>query len=158
MAVAIAIAFGLDLSYADWLPCAVFLAMKPSLDQSTVRAAQRMAGVLIGACAAALLMLIPNSADHANMISARHALEVVAIFLLMHAVASFFWNYAIYATFISATVLLSIDLPHPSSYSADLDRVLFTLIGLGIAVLVMFIGDQLGRVLARRASGQPHPA
>lgn len=55
----VALAFGLDLSHGYWLPIAAMVAMKPSLEQSTLVAVQRLAGALIGAAAAALLLLIP---------------------------------------------------------------------------------------------------
>jgi uncharacterized membrane protein YccC len=155
MAAAVAITYGLNLSHADWLPVAAIIAMKPSLDQSTVVAVQRLAGALIGACAAALLMLIPLSVNSTNLAATRHALEVVAIFLLMHGAAIIFWNYAVYTATIATAVLVSLDLPHPSSYSANGQRVVYTLIGVAIAVLVMFVGSLLGKLAARHASGQP---
>jgi uncharacterized membrane protein YccC len=58
MAGATALAFGANLSHADWTPIAAIVAMKPSLEQTTVVALQRLAGAVIGAAAAALLMLI----------------------------------------------------------------------------------------------------
>ena len=54
-----ALAFGLDLPHGYWLPIAAIVAMKPSLEQSTLVGVQRLAGALIGAAAAALLLLIP---------------------------------------------------------------------------------------------------
>ena len=41
------------------MPIAAVIAMKASLDQTTVAAVQRLAGALIGAVAAGLLLLIP---------------------------------------------------------------------------------------------------
>jgi Fusaric acid resistance protein-like len=53
---AVALAFGLNLSHGNWLPIATIVAMKAGLDQTTIAAAQRVAGALIGAAAAALLL------------------------------------------------------------------------------------------------------
>ena len=47
-AVTVAIAFGLHLPNADWMPIAGLVAMKPSLGQSTLAAVQRLAGAIIG--------------------------------------------------------------------------------------------------------------
>ena len=57
----VALAFGLNLSHGYWMPIAAMVAMKPSLEQTTLVAVQRLAGALIGAAAAALLLLIPAS-------------------------------------------------------------------------------------------------
>lgn len=47
----IALAFGLNLSHGVWMPIAAIVPMKPSLQQTTLVGAQRLAGALIGAAA-----------------------------------------------------------------------------------------------------------
>jgi len=54
------LAFGLNLSHGYWTPIAAIVAMKASLDQTTIVAVQRLAGALFGAVAASLLQLIPS--------------------------------------------------------------------------------------------------
>jgi len=152
---AAALAFGLNLSHGSWLPIAVMIAMKPSLDQSTLIAVQRVAGALIGAAAAALLLLIPASEHGLRLFATSRGLEVVALVLLMHGVAIRFWNYALYTGAIAAGVLILIDLPQPSNYAAEGYRVLWTLCGVGIGVLVMFLADLLSR---RTAKAPPQQA
>ena len=158
MAGATAIAFGADLSHADWTPIACLVAMKPSLDQTTVVAAQRVAGALIGAAAAALLALVAAGESGIRLVSTTNALEVLAVIFLMHGAAIRFWNYAFYTAAIAAAVLLATDLPHPSNYSAEGDRVLWTLIGVTIAVLVMLLANLLAKLAARKAKAQPEAA
>jgi hypothetical protein len=155
MAAATAIAFGAGLSHADWAPIAALVAMKPSLDQTTLVAEQRVAGALIGAIAAALLLLIPAHAHGSKLLSTTDALQLVVIVLFIHGAAIQFWNYAFYTAAIAAGVLLAAGLPHPSNYSAEGERVLYTLVGVGIAVLVMFLGDRLAK---RRAKAPPQAA
>jgi uncharacterized membrane protein YccC len=116
---------------------------------------QRLAGTLIGAAAAALLLLIPASEHGLRMFVISFGLEVVAIVLFMHAAAIRFWNYALYCGAIAAGVLTLLDLPQPSDYAAEGYRVLWTLCGVGIAVLVMFLADLLAR---RTAKAPPQPA
>jgi hypothetical protein len=82
-------------------------------------------------------------------------LEVVAIVLFMHAGAIRFWNYALYCGAIAAGVLTLLDLPQPSDYAAEGYRVLWTLCGVGIAVLVIFLAGLLAR---RTAKAPPQPA
>jgi uncharacterized membrane protein YccC len=155
MAGTTALAFGLNLPHGDWMPIAAIVAMKPSLEQTTVVAVQRLAGALIGAAAAALLLLIPANEHGLRLLSITHGLEVVAIVLFMHAAGIRFWNYALYCGAVAAAVLTLIDLPQPSSYGAEGYRVLWTLCGVGIGVLVMFLAGLLAK---RTAKAPPQPA
>ena len=148
-----ALAFGLDLSHGYWMPIAAIVAMKPSLEQTTLVAAQRLAGALIGAAAAVLLLLIPANEHGLRLLSITHGLEVVAIVLLMHAAGIRFWNYAFYYGATSAAVLILLDLPHPSNYGAEGYRVLWALCGVAIGVLVMLLAG----LLAKRKSAPKHP-
>jgi fusaric acid resistance family protein len=141
----VALAFGLSLSHAQWLPIATIIAVKPSLQQSTISAAQRVIGALLGAGIAILLLLIPADQNGLRLLTIVHALDVVAIILLMHAVAIRLWNYAIYTSAIAAAVLILEDLAQPSDYSAEGDRVLWTLAGTGIGVFVMLIAGLLAK-------------
>ena len=151
IAITVAIAFGLDLSHGSWLPIAAIVAMKPSLEQTTLVGLQRLAGALIGAVAAALLLLIPASEHGLRLFAVLRGLEVVALILLMHGVAIRFWNYALCCAAIAAGVLVLLDLPQPSNYSAEGSRVLWTLCGVGIAVLVMLLAG----LLAKRTTKAP---
>jgi uncharacterized membrane protein YccC len=148
----VAIAFGLNLSHAVWIPIAALVAMKPSLEQSTLIGVQRIAGALIGAVAAGLLLLIPANEHGLRLFSIDRGLEVVAIVLVMHGAAIRFWNYALYSAAIAGAVLILADLAQPSNYGAEGDRVLWTLCGVGIAVLVMLLAALLAK---RRAKAPP---
>ena len=151
----VALAFGLNLSHGYWLPIATMIAMKPSLQQSTLIAAQRLAGTVIGAAAAVLLLLIPASEHGLRLFAIERGLEVVALVLLMHGVAIRLWNYALYCAAIAAGVLILVDLPQPSNYSAEGYRLLWTLCGAGIGVLVMLLAGLLAK---RTAKAPPQPA
>jgi hypothetical protein len=150
----VALAFGLNLSHGYWMPIAAIAAMKPSLQQATLVAVQRLAGALIGAVAAALLLLIPASEHGLRLFAIERGLEVVALVLLMHGAAIRFWNYALYGGAIAAGVLILVDLPQPSNYAAEGYRVLWTLCGAGIGVLVMLLAGLLAK---RTAKASPQP-
>lgn len=152
---AVALAFGLNLSHGYWLPIATIVAMKASLDQTTIAAAQRLAGALIGAAAAALLLLIPASEHGLRLFAVDRGLEVIALVVLVHGAAIRFWNYALYCGAIAAGVLILLDILQPSTYAAEGDRVLWTLCGVGIGVLVMFLAGLLAK---RTAKAPPQPA
>jgi uncharacterized membrane protein YccC len=127
---------------------AAIVAMKPSLEQSTLAAAQRVAVALIGGVAAGLL-LIPANVHGLRLFAIDRGLEVVALVLLVHGVGTRFYNYALYYSAISAAVLLLIDLPQPTNYGNEGYRLLWTLCGVAIGVLVMLLATALGR---RRAA------
>ena len=150
----VALAFGLNLPHGYWLPIAAMVAMKPSLQQAALIAAQRVAGTLIGAAAAALLLLIPASETGSRLFAITLGLEVVALVLLMHGAATRFWNYALYTGAIAAGVLILVELPQPSNYSAEGYRLLWTLCGVAIGVLVMLLADLLARRRAAKAPPQ----
>jgi hypothetical protein len=142
---AAALAFGLNLSHGVWMPVATMIAMKPDLGQSTLVAAQRLAGAAIGAAAAALLLLIPANESGLRLLDIVHGLEIVAIVLLMHGMATRFWNYALYCAAIAAGVLILLELPQPSNFDAVGYRVAWTASGVGIGVFVMILGGLLAR-------------
>ncbi|MFL5995268.1 MAG: FUSC family protein [Streptomyces sp.] len=146
----VALAFGLNLSHGTWLPIAAMIAMKPSLEQATLVSAQRLAGALIGAVAAALSLLVPAGEHGLRLFAVERGLEVVALVLLMHGVAMRFWNYALYSAAVAAGVLILLDLPQPSDYAAEGYRVLWTLCGLGIGLLVMLLTGLLAKQEAPR--------
>lgn len=149
----VALAFGLDLSHGSWMPIAAMVALKPSLEQATLVAVQRLAGALIGAIVASLLLLVPVSEHGLKLFSVVRGLEIIALILLMHGVAIRFWNYALYSAAIAAGVLVLLDLPQPSNYSAEGYRVLWTFCGAGFAVVVMLLAG----LLAKRGAAK-HPA
>ena len=145
IAVTVTIAFGLNLAYGYWMPVAAIIAMQADLDQTTLVAMQRLSGTLIGAAAATLLLLLPAHAHGQQLVALSHGFQVVALVLLMHATAVQFWNYALYTAAVSAAVLILDDISHPSQLAAAGDRVLWTLCGVGIAVVVTFLATLLDR-------------
>jgi uncharacterized membrane protein YccC len=150
----VALAFGANLSHGVWLPIATIIAVKPSLQQTTLIAVQRLAGAAIGAGAAALLLLIPTSEHGLRLLTVDNALSMVSLVLVMHGIAIRFWNYAVYTAVIATAVLILVDLPQPSDYSANGYRVLWTLCGVGIGVLVMLLADRI----AKRTAKSPPPS
>jgi uncharacterized membrane protein YccC len=155
MAGTVALAFGADLSHGYWMPIAAIVAMKPSLEQTTIVAAQRSAGALIGAGVAILLLLIPANEHGLRLFSIDRGLEVVALVILIHGVATRFWNYAIYCGAIAAGVLILLDLPQPANYDAEGYRILWTLCGVGIGVVVTLLAGLLAKKRSAKAPPQP---
>jgi uncharacterized membrane protein YccC len=84
-------------------------------------------------------------------IDSKHALEVVVLVCAAAAAALRTVNYAIYCAAIAALVLIADDIPHPTSLTDEVRRVLFTLAGVGIAVLVMLLANQLQKRTAKAA-------
>lgn len=145
LSVAVAIAFGLHLPNADWMPVATLVAMKPSLEQSTLVAEQRLAGAILGAAIAAVFLLAVDN---------KYALGVVIVILGALAGSIRAVNYALYCAAVAGAVLIAMDLPHPSNLADEGRRVLFTFIGVGIAVVVMFLANLLQKRTAKAAPPQ----
>jgi hypothetical protein len=147
VALAAGIAFGLHQPNADWMPVSAIAAMKPSLEQSALAAEQRLAGTIVGAVVAAVFLLAVDT---------KIVLEAVIVVLGALAGAIRGVSYAWYCAAVAGAVLIGLDLPHPSNLADEGRRILFTFIGVGIAVLVMFLASQL----AKRTPGtaQPQPA
>ena len=146
VSIAVAIAFGLQLPNAYWMPIAVIIAMKPDLQQSTFAAVQRVAGTAIGAVVAALVLLTVHN---------KTALEVIIVLLFGLAAAIRFVNFAWYTAALAGGLLIAMDVPHPSNFASEGRRILFTLAGVGIAVIVMFLADLLQKHAAKAAPQAP---
>ena len=140
VSIAVAIAFGLQLPNAYWMPIAAIIAMKPDLQQSTFFAVQRVAGTVLGAVVAALVLLAVDN---------RTALEVIVVVLFAVAASIRFVNYAWYTAAMAAGLLIAMDVPHPSNFADEGRRILFTFAGVGIAVIVMFLADRLQKRAAK---------
>jgi Fusaric acid resistance protein-like len=157
MAGTVALAFGANLSHGYWLPIAAIVAMRPNLEQATLISVQRLAGALIGAGAAALLLLIPANETGSRLFAITLGLEVVALVLLMHGAAVRFWNYAVYTSAVAAGVLILVDLPQPSNYDAEGYRVAWTACGVAIGVLVMLLAGLLAKRTAKTPAQPAKP-
>ena len=156
MAGTVAIAFGATASsHGYWMAIAAIVAMKPTLEQSTLVAAQRVIGALIGGVAAGLLLLIPANVHGLRLLATDLGLAMVALVLLIHAVGIRFWNYVLYYGATSAGVLLLIDLPQPTNYATEGYRLLWALCGVAIGVVVMLLTGLLARRRAAKAPSQP---
>ena len=134
VAIAVAIPFGLGLPNADWMPIATLVAMKPSLQESALVAEQRLAGAIIGALVAAVVLLTIDN---------KHVLEAVFLVLITLAAALRTVNYAFYTAAVAASVLIAIDIPHPTDLKSEALRVMYTFLGVGLAVLVMLLANRL---------------
>jgi uncharacterized membrane protein YccC len=133
ISIPVAIAWGLQLPNADWMPMAAFVTMKTSLGQSTLRAEQRIAGTLIGALIATVFLLtVDNSA----------VLGIVILVAATLAASFYAANYAIYVVGLVSGVLMSTVLADPAD-AAVAQRVLYTCIGVGIGVGATLLADRI---------------
>ena len=115
--ISVAIAFGLHLPNADWMPIATLVAMKTSLSQAALASEQRIAGALIGALVATVFLFTVHNI---------HVLEIVIVIAAAIAAAMRAANYAIYCAAVATTVLIAEDIPHPSNLHTEGRRVLLT--------------------------------
>ena len=146
VAITVAISYGLKLPDADWMPIAAIIAMKPSLQQSVLVAEQRVAGTIVGA-AVAVLVLLP--VDNVT------ALEVIVVVLLALGAAIRTMSYTFYTAAIAGAVLIAADVPNPSNLTHEGRRILFTLAGVGIAIIVLLLAGLLQKRTAKPAPQTP---
>ena len=52
-------------------------------------------------------------------------------------------NYALFTAALTGLILTALDLPNPTNLATEEKRVLFTFVGVGIAVIVMLLADWL---------------
>jgi Fusaric acid resistance protein-like len=142
---AVAIAFGLQLTNADWMPLATLIAMKPTLQQSTLRGTQRLVGTALGAAIAAVFLVTVTSI---------RALEEIIIVLMGVGLSVYAVNYALYTAALTGAVLIALDLPHPSNLTAEGQRIFFTFAGIAIAIVVMGLASLLRKRKAPAAAPQ----
>jgi hypothetical protein len=140
--IAVAIAFGLHLPNADWMPIATLVAMKTTLGQAALASEQRIAGALIGALVATGFLLTVDGI---------HALEIVIVVAAAFAATFRAANYALYCAAVATTVLIAVDIPNPSDLATEGRRVLFTGLGLGIGIVVLVLAGLLQRRAAKAA-------
>ena len=81
-------------------------------------------------------------------VTSDHALKGAIVILGAIAASIRFVNYALYCAAIAAAALIAMDLPHPSNLGDEWRRVPYTLIGVGIAVVIMLLANLLQKRLA----------
>jgi heme A synthase len=69
-------------------------------------------------------------------------------------------SYTFYTAAIAGAVLIAADVPHPSNLTDEGRRILFTLAGVGIAIIVLLLAGLLQKRTAAKATPEapPHPA
>jgi len=149
VAICVAIAFGFHLPDADWMPIACLIAMKSSLTQTTLVALQRLAGAIIGAVVSAVFLLTVDN---------KVVLGVVTVIFGTLAGSIRAVNYAFYCAALATCVLIAEDLPNPTNLGHEARRVLFTLAGVGIAIVVMLLAGLLQKHAAKAGPKAAPPA
>jgi uncharacterized membrane protein YgaE (UPF0421/DUF939 family) len=129
------------------MPIATIVAMKSSLDQSALVAEQRLIGATIGAAIASICVLTIHS---------KYALEVIMVLLGAIGGSIRGVNYALYAAAIAGCVLIASGVSHhPSNLGPEAERVLYTFLGVGLALIVMLLVSQLQKRSSAKAAPQP---
>ena len=123
--------------------------MKSSLDQSTLVAEQRLIGATIGAAIASLCILTIDS---------KYVLEVILVLLGAIGGSIRGVNYTLDPAAIAGCVLISGGLSHhTSSRGSEARRVQYTFAGVGPALNVMLLVNQLQKPAVAKAA-PPQPA
>lgn len=146
---AVAIAFGFELPYADWMPIAALIAMKTSLQQSTLAAVQRVVGTILGAAIAIVVLLSVND---------EHVLGVAVLACALVGGALRTVNYALYTMAVAGAALIALDIADPTNLATEGQRVLFTLIGVVLAIGVTILAGKLQHDTPERSNPEHRPS
>ena len=73
-------------------------------------------------------------------VDSKHVLQVIAVLLAGVAASTRAVSYALYCAAMASLVLIAEDVAHPTNFSAEWRRILFTFLGLAIGIAVLGIG------------------
>ena len=118
----------LPLQRSYWVPLTVAIVLKPDYGSVFARALQRGIGTVVGAVAGAVLLVLV------------HGAWLLIPFGVLAALLPFgrSRNYGLLATFLTPLVVVLIDLLNPGGWQLAGDRLIDTLIGCAIVLLVGF--------------------
>ena len=126
ISVAFVISQGFELTKGYWVLLTVAIVVKPQLSLSTTQTVHRIAGTIIGALLAVLIII--TCTDRWALIVALFVLSLLAISLVDV-------SYGLSVVFITPLVLVIVNVPHPGQWELADVRVLNTLIGAAIGLL-----------------------
>jgi uncharacterized membrane protein YccC len=128
MGVAALVTEVLPLQRSYWVPLTVAIVLKPDYGSVFARALQRGIGTIVGAVAGAVLLILV------------HGTWLLIPFALLAALLPYgrSRNYGLLATFLTPLVVVLIDLLAPAGWRLAEDRLIDTLIGCAIVLLVGF--------------------
>ncbi|HXA32896.1 MAG TPA: FUSC family protein [Acidimicrobiales bacterium] len=126
----VAIAYALHLTRGYWVPLTAAVVLRPFAATTVQRTLFRVAGTVAGGCIAAAVVSQIHSP--AGLIAALFVCSAVAFTLLP-------LNYAWAVVFLTPTVIVLISAAAPGGWSVTADRVLNTLLGAAIALVVGFL-------------------
>jgi uncharacterized membrane protein YccC len=118
----------LPLQRSYWVPLTVALVLKPDYGSVFARALQRGIGTIVGAVAGAVLLVLV------------HGTWLLIPFAVLATLLPYGRrrNYGLLATFLTPLVVVLIDLLSPAGWRLAEDRLIDTLIGCGIALVIGF--------------------
>jgi uncharacterized membrane protein YccC len=118
----------LPLQRSYWVPLTVAIVLKPDYGSVFARALQRGIGTVVGAVAGAVLLVLV------------HGVWLLIPFAVLAALLPFgrSRNYGLLATFLTPLVVVLIDLLNPAGWRLAEDRLIDTLIGCAIVLVVGF--------------------
>lgn len=141
---AVAVAFAVVLgfwwfsSYPLWTAITVIVVVKPSAGQTASIVVQRTLGTAVGAVIAMTVAQVLPRGETGVVI----ALLVSAFFMVAFLSA----NYTLFATFLTAMLLFGLRLVQGDAFEAGWERLLATVVGAGIALLVVVVALGYRRV------------
>jgi len=125
-----------------WVPVTATIVLKPDFGATFLRGIARMLGTCLGVLLAGLIGVALRPSEAATV--------VVLGLLAVAACATFQVNYAIFTGFLTGVVVLLISLVTPGTLSTAIDRLVDTVVGGAIALVVYALWPTWSREEARR--------
>jgi uncharacterized membrane protein YccC len=129
-AASVAMAYALHLSRGYWVPLTAAVVLRPFAATTVQRTLLRVAGTVAGGFIA--IAVVSGIHNPAGLIAALFVCSAVAFTLLP-------LNYGWAVVFLTPTVIVLISAAEPGGWSVTFDRVLNTLLGAAIALVVGFL-------------------
>ncbi|HUZ19931.1 MAG TPA: FUSC family protein [Acidimicrobiales bacterium] len=126
-----------------WVPVTATIVLKPDFGATFLRGIARMLGTCLGVLLAGLVGVALHPSEAATVI--------VLGALAVAACATFQVNYAIFTGFLTGVVVLLISLVTPGTLTTAIDRLVDTVVGGGLALVVYALWPTWSREEARRS-------
>jgi hypothetical protein len=129
------VGFWIAPDYAYWAPITVIIVVKPSPSETASIAVQRTLGTALGALVAvAAVQQLPDIVAYAVI-----GFVVSAFFMVAFMNA----NYTLFAAFLTSTLVFAMRLAQADAFEAGIDRILATLAGAVISLVIVVVATQL---------------
>ena len=127
---AVALYKGFHIEHGYWLTITVLVIVKPDFAATRLRAGERVFGSIVGGAVGILVVALVHN---------KLALDVLLVLFCIIAYSHSQTNYGVFSTFLTPFVVLLINMAGPSNWRIALVRIMNTVIGGALALIVAYL-------------------